>query len=403
MYHRDFYSGEPVEVPPSFDQSTNMSTVIGGEPEYSYDPNTRYIQSGMSYQPASNGYYSGTPQPGFMNPPNRSPFAGSGNPALSGGAPSFPIYQQPQYQQPPPQDKIVHVPGFSPGGSIMLSPDAEEICDKMQMEMVAEQEEAIERRNKRFQGYFNNNYGNNYYGMPFMNNYADETVNTKYRQKINKMKQEAVERRRNFNKRLSHAVHNALGDNISEDQINTIYDGYDYTIPATQVQFDQKYDMLSGMIEVSNSGVYAEHSRKVSESYKQMVDPSNDTDMNTWLNNLGMVQTYYNLEEEYHSRRNVSQYYQGDSYRRILRRSIAQRDGSTTENIPMGSDFPVLNESADLLDDGTLSITVPDWIKNKQYDGIEKLVVTNELEQHFEENRARFVQSIMNNDENGGG
>lgn len=415
MNHYDFYTGEPTSVPQSFNESgTNMNTVSFSEPEYQYDPNIRYMQKEqMQYQMMGSNGYNYPIQQNFMNPPNPPPQnmvqgfgAGPRNPAaaLLNNNPSFPQYNAPQ-QQTVYEDQTVHVPGFNTGSTMMLPTDIESICDQMQIDMMMEQEEAIERRNRRFQGYFNNNYGNNYYGIPYYSNYADETVTSKYRRKVEEMKQEAVRRRLDFNKRISLAVHSALGDDVSEEQINNLYNGYNYTIPGSTITHNEEQARLSRMVPVSNANEYVRQDQEISRQYNYLIDPN--ANMNEWLNNLGMVQTYYNLEEEYHRRRDTSQYYQGDSYRRILRRSIAQRDGEkAAENIPMGNEFATLNESATLLDDGTLNITLPPWIKNGQTSGadsIERVQVTNELEKHFEENRYRFLQSIMNQDGNGGG
>ena len=61
----------------------------------------------------------------------------------------------------------------------------------------------------------------------------------------------------------------------------------------------------------------------------------------------------------------------------------------TNPNPESQNPFPTLSNCSQLLDDGTLSITAPSWIGNgKQF------VIDNEMEQHFEENRHKFLQSI---------
>mgnify|MGYP003308216738 CR=1 FL=1 len=53
--------------------------------------------------------------------------------------------------------------------------------------------------------------------------------------------------------------------------------------------------------------------------------------------------------------------------------------------------FPTLAGSSSLLEDGTLNITAPPWMQGV---GGRQLVVDNQLEQHFEENRHKFLASI---------
>jgi hypothetical protein len=92
-----------------------------------------------------------------------------------------PYTQQVMYSQAPvaAQDKIVTVPGYNPSGSIgMLTSDAEEVCDQMQVDMMYEQQEAIAKRQQRSQGVYNaNQMGyNNYYGSPYISGYYDNSV-----------------------------------------------------------------------------------------------------------------------------------------------------------------------------------------------------------------------------------
>ncbi len=114
------------------------------------------------------------------------------------------------------------------------------------------------------------------------------------------------------------------------------------------------------------------------------------------------------LTEDYAKRRDTTRYYQEDSYKRFLRRSILERSGAVTpaiqqqippmsqgENIPFGNQFPTLNQAATLLDDGTISISAPNHFglnnnTNRQ------IVLDNQLEQHFAENRKKFLESIYN-------
>ena len=408
MNRYDFYSGEPVSSPDFISQNTtNMSNIVentGQNIQYNYDPNMRYsqmMQQQNIYQPGGYGYNQPMYNPyqqqvPFMNPPinpyqQQVPY---GNGAGFVGNPAFAYMNQMNNFQPLNlnfEDKVVHVDGFNTGSSILLSPDAEDICNKLQMEMMLEQEEAIEKRNERFQGYFNNNGYNNYYGMPYMSTWQDQSVTMKYRRMIDDMRMEAVEKRKKFNKKLSKLAHNYLNDNVSENDIDKIYDGYTYTIPGSTMKCQSECDRFSRMIPVSNQGAYINHYNEVSKFYNSIV-PQN-CNMQEFLHQQGVLQTYYNLEDELHRRRDVSQFYQGDSYKRFLRKAVRNRDGgqnNISQSNSQLSNFPVLNNSAQILDDGSISISAPSWMGGGQT----HIQLNNELEQHFEENRHRFLQSI---------
>lgn len=414
MYHYNLITGESDdEAQQNFgDDTTNMSMIRESD-YYECDSNERYNrhhnnpnESLPAFQPAYETASQGYNQPqNFMNQPEVG--YGGANPAfemIQQNPQMFPdaykrinrIVSEPEYH-----DKTIHVPGFNPGGGEMLLPtNIEEICNKLQMEMDAEQEEAIEQRRKRFQGYFNNNYGYNYYGLPYTD-YNDSSVTMKYRNKINKIKQEAIQKRTNFNKNITKLVHSYLQDGVTDEDIDNLYSGYEYTIPADKVRQESNMNKLSKMVPMDNANAYREHYRQLSNQYTSLV--GENPNMNEFLNNLGLVQIQENLEKEYHRRKDLSQYYKTDTYRSILRRNIAKRKGTTENNIPLGSDFPTLNESAKLLDDGTLSISLPPWMKGQTSgaDEVQHVQITNELEQNFEENRRRFLDSIYNLDSGG--
>ena len=55
--------------------------------------------------------------------------------------------------------------------------------------------------------------------------------------------------------------------------------------------------------------------------------------------------------------------------------------------------YPTLGSAGKLLDDGTISITTPSWIGGGA-NSLRRITLSNEMEQHFEENRQAFLQSI---------
>ena len=376
------------------------------------------------------GYQVGTITPGaygynqqtdFMNPPTPQPnlqtpnFQGfAGNPALQmiqqnpnlmggGGLGYQPNWWNPYAQQPQYQDKVVQVPGFNTGSDALFPADIEERVEKLQLDMMIEQEEADIKRQKTFQGYFNNNYGAyNYYGMPYYANTMDQSIQNKYRQIVMDIRQEAVEKRKNLNKHLSKLAHNYIGDDITDEDIDMIYDGYSYTIPAARFEVDAKQEELRRFKPVSNQQMYVQHYNEVQQATQKLI--GTDLNMNEFLEAQGVLKVADMLAEDYAKRRDTTRYYQEDSYKRFLRRSIMERNGiapqthpvlNPGENIPYGNQFPTLNQASTLLEDGTISISAPNHFglnnnTNRQ------IVLDNKMEEHFAENRRRFLESIYN-------
>ena len=400
MIKEDFYTGEVIKEPPKIVdlQTADEQNMIS---QFSVDPNQRMNMINQSQQQQ---------QPFSPFKPVQPSFGGYvGNPVFQTG-PGYGGYQPPWYNngygmnqqplqfnnayagyyQPRIQDQTVHVPGLNFGSDVLLSPNAQELCDQMQIDMMIEQEEAIAKRNQRFQGYFNNNGYTNYYGMPYYSSYQDITVTRKYTDKINQMRQEARQRRIDFNKRMSKMAHNYLGDNIDDDQIDMIYDGYDYIIPANTIAMQAECSKFSRMVPVSNQHLYAKQYQDIENFYKAATTTN---DMQGFLQSLGVLHTCELMEEEMHNRRDCSQLYSSDSYKRYLRKNILERNGiqpSNSQNTINPNLFPTLSNTSKLLDDGTLSVTTPPWISGS----LRRIQLNNEMEQHFEENRRAFLESI---------
>ena len=395
MKQYDYYSGEPVEGSPEIMSpmgNTNMSM------QYSFDPNQR-MQQQMQYY--NNQNYNAYPQNNFMNPPQNNGFnlqnpyqyqgfnGYQGNPAF-GFIQQQNVYNPYMQQQPIYHDQVVHVDGFNTGSKAMFRSDIEDVCDRMQIDMMMEQEEAIAKRNQRFQGYFNNNGYNNYYGMPYMNNYMDTSVSMKYQRKVDELKQEAIERRNKFNKNLFMLCNNYLDQDMSEDQIDMICNGYDYVIPATVQQAQYETDRLSNMVPVDTRSIYVNHFNQVNQFYDAIFQQK---DLQGFLQAQGVLHTFDLIEEEQHRRRDASRYYQGDGYTRILRNEIAKRNGidpnqaqQTAQPNNVINNFPTLAQNSSMMEDGTISISAPPWLGGNS----KHIQITNELEQHFEEDRHKF-------------
>ena len=415
MIKENFYTGQPVEEPLNLVDTKELDKK-NMMMQFSNDPNQRMNQ--MNLQQSQQPYNPFMPA---YNPPIQQPQYGGyiGNPAFQTGygfggyAPNpvfgggygyspggFNNYYGNRWMQQPsmPKDQVVHVPGFNFSNSgLMLSADAEEICDQLQLDMMMEQEEAAVKRNQRFQGYFNNN-GYNYYGMPYYNSYQDMSITRKYIDKINEIKKEATKRRNDFNKNLLKMAYHYQGAEIDEETLNSICDGYDYVIPANTIQMQAECSRFKNMVPISNQQVYA-------QQYQDDVNFHNylngDKSMNGFFGSLGVMQVCDELAAEQHRRRDGSQLYSSDSYRRYLRKHIAERDGLNQSNgngmnaaqVIDASIYPTLGNAGKLLDDGTISITTPSWIGGGA-DSFRRITLNNEMEKHFEENRQAFLQSI---------
>ena len=408
MIKEDFYTGQPVMDDKNLVdvQTVDQKNMMR---QFSTDPNERMSQFNLNQQPQqqqpfnpfqpTNGYGGYAGNPVFQTGPGYgyNPYGGFGYGGFYGG-----MYNQPFTQfnnayagyQPRIQDQTVHVPGLNFGSDVLLMADAQEICEQLQLDMMVEQEEAIAKRNQRFQGYFNNN-GYNYYGMPYYSSYQDVSVTRKYTDKINQMRQEAKQRRTDFNKRLSKMCHNYMGDNVTDDEIDMIYDGYDYVVPANTIRVENDCSRFARMVPVTNQPMYAKNYQDLQNFYKCICTENN---MQGFFQSLGVVKVCDDLEEEMHRRRDCSQLYNSDSYKHYLRKHIMERNGidpntTNSQNNNLNPNlFPTLSSTSKLLDDGTLSITTPPWIGGSG--AFKRIQLNNEMEQHFEENRRAFLESI---------
>lgn len=417
MIKFDMFSGEP-----SYDGSPPMS-----EPEivqnanlmYDYDPQQRL--SHMQQQPVYPGGFNTAPGynqfSNFMNPPvppgtvMGSGFSGfAGNPAYQflgqGGMQNPYINQQ-------PQDYTYFVPGFNTGSNTLLPADAEAICDELQMQMMIELEEANMKRIEKQKSYYNSlgyNNGYNYYGMPYMNSfYADPQIVNKYKKKIEDIKREAEEKRSNMNKNLSRLCQNYLEGEVDEKRIEQIYSGRTITIPGQKIQYNQQINMFASMVPVDTSRIYQQHNAQVSAEFSKYFDEN--TDMNSFLRDCGQIISADRLDEEMHKRRDGSNLYKQDgAYTALIKQKLREKHnaergggenlpnlGQQNNQIPLGGAFPTLQQSSVLLDDGTLQISAPSWLGNKQYQ------IKNVMEDEYEKNRGLFLQSIYRDNPKPGG
>jgi hypothetical protein len=430
MVKYDYYTGELSNdgSPPLSEQEIVQNANLIN-PAYDYDPQQRLnqMQAQQQQQMMYGGYYTnGMPQYGYpqntfyaMNYPQYGGYQSPSGFSGYAGNPAFQYMQGSGYQSPymtQQQDYTYYVPGFNTGSRELLPHDVENICNELQNQMMMELEEANVKRMEQQKSYYNAlgyNNGYNYYGMPYMNTfYADPQIVNKYKQKIENIKKEARESRTNLNKNLSRLCQNYLEGTVDEERIEEIYAGKTVTVPGQQIQYDYKMQMLASMVPADNSTMYQQHHAQVSAEVGKYFE--NTTDMNTFLRDCGQLISAERLEAEDHKRRDGSNLYQQNgAYRALIRQKIKDKHQMETgggeitlpglnpnqngSNIPMGESFPTLNQSARMLDDGTLQISAPAWLGNKQY------VVKNAMEDDYEKNRQLFIQSIYRDNPRPGG
>lgn len=318
------------------------------------------------------------------------------------------------------QDRVVHVPGYNPSGdSVLLESDTIDKLDQLQVDMMYDQQAAIAKREQRTQGYFNYNnpYGYyNYYGMPYYSQSYDQGVIYKYQQKVNELKQEAVDRRLEFNKNLSKMVHSYLDDGVTDEQIDKIYGGYTYTIPGATLERYSEQSRLSRMVPIDTASAYRAYDRQVSDLHDMIAPPGKG--MNEFLNDCGFLKSMYNLDEEQHRRRDNKQYYDQDIYHACMRKFALKNniDDSKVDYTPR-SKMEIMNQIlgkdqvADMErrgihidNNGTMNISASEEMKRRldpqYYTGQNppERVMTNELENDYNYKRNAFFNSIKRND-----
>lgn len=411
MVHYDFYSGEPVSGSPEYlSQYENIGTNMQTQ-NFSYNaPFPMNPPQGFSYDPNSRFNSMEQPMGGYQPTNFNTGFNGTravGNPAFS-LMQNNPAFQQPVQQQ----DQVVHVDGYRPDSSVYLYPsDIVEQLEKMEQEMYLEMVEEQEELQNRYQGYFNNNPGYNYYNMSYLGGYyGGGNVQRKYQEKLNKIQQEAIERRNNLNKTLSKICHKAVGDGITDEEIDQIYSGYSYTIPAKNVQEQSRVDFFARLQPCSNAAYYQNQEIQFREMHNKFIKP--DATIEEFSEQANDLLREYEYEEEMHRRRNGSRYFQQDGYHRLLANSIIRRKrekqqqegGNPYFNVqesqayqqqnPVNDLFPIL-DGWNITDDGTLSISAPNF--NNPTESLEyQRKATNQLQATYEQNRQRFLASIYN-------
>lgn len=402
MIQEDFYSGEPVDwVPQNFSsehEAANMAEF--GRSKYDYGSGTRSFTTNQPYYGQQVGI--GAP---YYQQTQYSPY---GNP--------MPMYRGQQFQQMPQQIASYHIPGYNPGGSEFLPTTGYETkVENLEFEYwQAKQNVDVQTEMDMQQsvyGYGMMN-GYNYYGVPYYNPYKYNSLDNEYRLKLDKIKEEAKENRKNFNKNLLKLAHNIVGTNITDEEIEKHCEGYDVEI--SQEVYGNAQEMYSqariaNMVPFDNSGYYkkarADHLKEVRE-----ILPEN-ANMEETFKNLGILAAKYEMDEEMHRRRDLSGNYssENNAYKYYVKRKARERYAAehnmilddnnvmhpnqtqfaTTFGNQILNGLPTLSQNATIADDGTLNVSLSLPVNVGSHKG-EVYTINNQNEAEYERKRQQF-------------
>lgn len=412
MIREETFMGELVNPSsPQISEAEAISNASFGK--YDYDPGSRVMQ--FAY-PGQYGYNSNDISR-YTSPP---PIGIGSNPYMAYN-PNMPAFGMPQanpaftwqnrlYQQQSvfqePQQLRSFIKPVGINGEFLPPADFEErLSELVRHYWMKQEEEDVERKMKTQNMYGYNNSWSNYYGTPYYSPYYGySSLQSEVSQLIEDMKEEAREARIEFNKNLSRLAHKIAKEPVDEAQLDERYRGKYVETPGFKgvtVQDLSEQVRLMNMKPFDNSGAYRQFQEKVSSEFREIIP--NSMGFVETFRNMGVIQAKYDLEEEKTRRKNGALLYDSNNgtYRYFVRAKAAQRyaekhglspDSVAAANttVPgrssgIGDEFPTLQQSARLLDDGTLNITC-NFGSHKG----EVYSVKNSQEKQYNENRERF-------------
>jgi hypothetical protein len=204
-------------------------------------------------------------------------------------------------------------------------------------------------------------------------------------------------------------VHGFLSDNVNEDQINEIYNGYSYVIPGEQVQSYEHYDYLSSMVPVDTANKYRSQFELVSKMYKSLIP---DTDKIEEYD-LGMILLEEKVENQIRMNKDSSRLYPQSTFRNYIRRfakdnNITEKQEQLKNEVRNGiiDNLPNNKEEATRLLLGDAVAKEMEEFRAKMSSDLipigptnnygTPVIMTDELSKEFELRRGAFLNSIMN-------
>ena len=398
----DFYSGEPsVDGSPPLTENEAMLAAAEQASQlraYSYDPVARQALR------FNTGYYTQPPQYPYQQPFQQQP-CGIGYPPMyptGGYYPYNPYWQHQQVQPQQPTPRTITIPGVNRGGEFMFTQEHLDRLEEMKKEYIRRKREIeVECESS------NGGYGTNYYGVPYYSGtyFKMRELDQEFMQEIEKIKEEARENRKAFNMSLGRLSYNVLGERISDEALHERYYGktISYEAPVVQNLTEAYSDAyrFNNVVEIDTAAPYQQRFAQIREMHAQYyVDDGNPKNA---FKNYGLLSAKYQEEEAIHEMRNLGRDYNSDTYNRLMKQKIRERNQQKTGGIvnvpppgPFGgypgyptnpnlTPFPTLAQNARLADDGTLHITCNFGSHNGEI-----LSVHNSQEQEYEKDRERF-------------
>jgi hypothetical protein len=348
MFKTNFYTGE-TSVMGNGEQYTSEAeaTLNAGFGQYAqqYIPPTTYGLGGNVYQQQ----YGYPQQQYYQNPYMAQPnMYGQqqawGNPALQGGYVNQ--NQQQQYSQ-------IYIPPMNLSGNDYLLPaDFENIAQDMLMQYYQERAEyegkqiadrAKAKREHRYNPYQYNGYGYNYYGSPLYGS-PYQTFHSKVFDQLNEIKDAAKKARVDLSINLSKLAHKTIGDNISDKDIETMYNGkyidVENTVYACSEQDAFQARFTSDRFVPIDPGAtpYRQYYDNTKEKIQSILPQ--DTTIEEFGSRMNILLSEWELEEMLERRRGFDQSYDSSAYKRLLKEKCAEKEANKQGFSLIRSDEP---------------------------------------------------------------
>ena len=302
-------------------QSMGLNVSDAHEPgiktwEFMAKPKPYMMPNDPAMDPRSNAFNMGVGGFGYNQPdPRTIPY--------NGGQPFYQTQSIGLYQEP--VDQVVHVDGFKmPGSQFIIPEDIKERIAKMQADMMVELEEEEVKRQKRSQGVFNANPYGGYQVDTFT--WQNQKIISKYYKMIDDLVEECRQKRSKFNRDLVKMARHVAGEDISDEELDVMFNGYDYTVPRKHYEGLQEYAYLQKFVPMEAPNPYYDHALAMKELYERIYGPDvkgNDR----FMTHTSLIDDYYAAEEAYRRRMSygTNGMFNGSQYLHQLRRNIEQR------------------------------------------------------------------------------
>jgi hypothetical protein len=230
--------------------------------------------------------------------------------------------------------------------------------------------------------------------------------------KLNKIKDQAKENRKNLNINLLKLANNILGNNVSDEEIEQRCSGFDVQVSQAvygnpQEQYSQT--RIANMVPFDNSSYYRNARNNHLKEVQEILPP--DANMEETFKNLGILAAKYEMEEEMHRRKDLSGSYgsENNAYKYYVKRKARERYAAehgmvidengtmhqnnaqfaTTFGNQVLSGLPTLSQNATIADDGTLNVSLSLPVNVGSHRG-EVYTVSNQNEAEYEKKRQQF-------------